>query len=117
MCRSDRAWAFRVRPSVPFEMAVAPYLPEGVNTTVWMVAYSLVFFMAAWWLCMNPGKLVNRIGSVLTPSLLILLVFLFVNFVARGQVSVAEPQVDYQQAAASSRDSRRDIRRWTPSPR
>lgn len=63
-----------------------------------MVAYSLVFFMAAWWLCMNPGKLVNRIGSVLTPSLLILLVFLFVNFIVRGQVSVAEPQMDYQRA-------------------
>ena len=84
--------------SVPFEMAVAPYLPEGANTTVWMVAYSLVFFMVAWWLCMTPGKLVNRIGNVLTPSLLILLVFLFVNFIVRGQVSVAGPQMDYQRA-------------------
>ena len=85
--------------SVPFEMAVAPYLPEGANTTVWMAAYSLAFFLIAWWLCMNPGKLVNRIGSFLTPSLLILLVFLFVNFVIRGQVDVAQPQVDYQRAA------------------
>ena len=31
--------------SVPFEMAVAPYLPEGTNLTVWMVSYSLVFFL------------------------------------------------------------------------
>ncbi len=85
--------------SVPFEMAVAPYLPEGANTTVWMAAYSLAFFLIAWWLCMNPGKLVNRIGSFLTPSLLILLVFLFVNFVIRGQVDVAQPQMDYQRVA------------------
>ena len=30
--------------SVPFEMAVAPYLPDGANAAVWMAAYSLVFF-------------------------------------------------------------------------
>ena len=49
--------------SVPFEMAVAPYLPESANLTVWMVGYSLVFFLVALWLCLNPGKLVERIGN------------------------------------------------------
>lgn len=29
--------------SLPFEMAVAPYLPGGVNLTVVMLAFSLVF--------------------------------------------------------------------------
>ena len=61
--------------SVPFEMAVAPYLPQGANTTLWMVMYSLVFFLVALWLCLNPGKLVSRIGTYLTPSLLLLLCF------------------------------------------
>ena len=50
--------------SVPFEMAVAPYLPEGANTTVWMSVYSLVFFLVALWLCFTPGKLVKRIGEL-----------------------------------------------------
>ena len=59
--------------SVPFEMAVAPYLPEGARTSRWMLLYSLVFFAVALWLCMSPGKLVDRIGHVLTPSLLALL--------------------------------------------
>lgn len=78
--------------SVPFEMAVAPYLPEGTNTTVWMLVYSLAFFLVALWLCMTPGKLVNRIGHFLTPSLLVLLVFLFVCFLFRGEVNVAPSQ-------------------------
>ena len=81
--------------SVPFEMAVAPYLPENANTVWWMVAYSLVFFLIALWLCMNPGKLVKRIGSFLTPSLLILIVFLFVSFLFKGEVKVAQPQAAY----------------------
>ena len=81
--------------SVPFEMAVAPYLPEGANTTVWMLVYSLVFFAVALWLCMTPAKLVKRIGNVLTPILLVLIVFLFACFVIKGQVNVAAPQADY----------------------
>lgn len=81
--------------SVPFEMAVAPYLPEGTNLTFWMVGYSLVFFLVALWLCLNPGKLVSRIGNFLTPSLLILLCFLFVSFLFRGETSVAQPQAAY----------------------
>lgn len=84
--------------SVPFEMAVAPYLPEGTNTTVWMLVYSLAFFLVALWLCMTPGKLVNRIGHFLTPSLLVLLVFLFVCFLFRGEVNVAPSQTAYDAA-------------------
>lgn len=84
--------------SVPFEMAVAPYLPQDANIRVWMVVYSLVFFLVALWLCMTPGKLVSRIGNFLTPSLLILLVFLFISFLFRGQVNIAAPQTEYSAA-------------------
>ena len=84
--------------SVPFEMAVAPYLPAGANGRLWMAVYSLVFFLAALWLCMTPGKLVRRIGNYLTPTLLVLLVFLFVCFVFRGEKAVAGPRQAYEAA-------------------
>ena len=84
--------------SVPFEMAVAPYLPAGANVKLWMLVYSLVFFLVALWLCMTPGKLVDRIGHFLTPSLLILLVFLFVSFLLRGTVDIAAAQPAYSSA-------------------
>ena len=82
--------------SVPFEMAVAPYLSADANAALWMVAYSLVFFLVAFWLCLNPGKLVKRIGNFLTPSLLTLLCFLFFSFLFQGQTSVAAPQTMYE---------------------
>ncbi len=85
--------------SVPFEMAVAPYLPQGTNLTLWMVAYSLVFFLIALWLCLNPSKLVKRIGTFLTPCLLILICFLFISFLLRGDMQVAAPQAAYSHAA------------------
>ena len=85
--------------SVPFEMAVAPYLPEGTNLTLCRVIYSLVFFLTALWLCLTPGKLVNRIGHVLTPLTLFFLCVLFFGFLMRGEVQVAAPQAAYQQGS------------------
>ena len=84
--------------SVPFEMAVAPYLPAGADTGLWMAVYSLLFFLVALWLCLNPGKLVDRIGRILTPTLLALLTLLFVCFLFRGQVQVAPPRGSYRAA-------------------
>lgn len=81
--------------SVPFEMAFAPYLPEGSNGAIWMAVYSLVFFSIALWLSLTPGKLVSRIGNYLTPALLILLVFLFMSFLFRGEVNIAAAQGAY----------------------
>ncbi len=48
--------------SVPFEMAISPYLPEGASFGLFMFLYSLVFFLLAGWLSLNPNKLVKRIG-------------------------------------------------------
>lgn len=81
--------------SVPFEMAVAPYLPADASLKWCMAGYSLVFFMIAAWLALTPNKLVERIGKFLTPSLLLLLVFLFLNFVFRGDAAVAAAQETY----------------------
>lgn len=85
--------------SVPFEIAVSPYLPNDANRTLWMVLYSALFFLVTLWLCLNPGKLVQRIGRVLTPSLLILLVLLFISFVTKGNVNVAPTLDSYQSSA------------------
>ena len=81
--------------SVPFEMAVAPYLPEGASLRLFMLIYSLVFFVIAAWLALNPSKLLNRIGHFLTPSLLTLIVVLFISFVVKGVTGVAQPQEAY----------------------
>lgn len=81
--------------SVPFEMAVAPYLPQSANLKLFMLLYSLVFFVIACWLSLNPSKLLDRVGQVLTPSLLVLIVFLFASFILKGKTAVAAPQTDY----------------------
>ena len=90
--------------SVPFEMAIAPYLPENlVSYAPWfMLLYSLLFFAVAMWLALSPKKLVDRIGKFLTPTLLTLLVVLFVSFLVAGKAEVAAPQGAYQNAALAT---------------
>ena len=63
-----------------------------------MAVYSLAFFLVALWLCLNPGKLVDRIGRGLTPVLLVLLSLLFVCFLFRGEVDIAPAQPAYRNA-------------------
>ena len=81
--------------SLPFEMAVAPYLPVDAPVRLYLLLFSFVFFAVATWLALSPGKLVSRIGKFLTPSLLILIVFLFVSFVFRGNKMIVEPTAAY----------------------
>lgn len=85
--------------SVPFELAIAPYLPDQNLFTISMFLYSLIFFIVACWLSLSPNKLIERIGKFLTPTLLTLLAILFINFVLRGKHVVALAQPDYAQGA------------------
>ena len=65
--------------SLPFEMAVAPFLPEGlISNNLALFLYTFVFFAVAYWLSLSPAKLVDRMGKVLTPSLLVLIGLIFV---------------------------------------
>lgn len=82
--------------SLPFEMAVAPYMPEDANLTVFMLVFSLVFFLIAGWLALTPNKLVERIGKFLTPTLLCLILFVFFSFLLKGTVAVVPAQESYQ---------------------
>ena len=88
--------------SVPFEMAIAPYLPENASTWLYMLAYSLAFFLTAGWLSLNPSKLVERVGKVLTPSLLVLLTGLFLSFLFAGKTDIAAAQGAYTSGAVVS---------------
>ena len=65
--------------SVPFEMAIAPYVPETFSLSLARLLYTAIFFAVAFWVCLKPNKLVARVGKYLTPALLLLIVFMFVR--------------------------------------
>ena len=58
--------------TVSFEIGVVPFLSEGQHgSRLPLALFSLLFFAVSYWLALSPGKLVSRIGKVLTPLLLV----------------------------------------------
>lgn len=57
--------------------------------------YTLVFFGIAGYLCLNPRNVLDRIGGLLTPALLILLAVMIIAAVATMSPSEAAPIQEY----------------------
>ena len=77
--------------SLPFEMAVAPYLPAEFSVTLARFLFTAVFFCVAYWLALAPTKLVDRMGKVLTPTLLTLIAVIFVGSLIKPLGGYGEP--------------------------
>ena len=57
--------------SLPFEMVVSPYLPSHMSETIARLMFTLL----------SPNKLVDRMGKVLTPTLLTLILVIVIGSV------------------------------------
>lgn len=77
--------------SLPFEMVVSPYLPQTISKSFALFLFTFIFFSVAYWLSLSPTKLINRMGKVLTPLLLLLIAIIFLGslFKPLGSYSVA----------------------------
>ncbi|MHC5225156.1 branched-chain amino acid transport system II carrier protein [Ignatzschineria sp. LJL83] len=64
---------------VSYEMAILPFLEGGVETFSSKILFSVVYFGIAFYLALNPTKLVERVGKILTPLLLITIVLLIIS--------------------------------------
>lgn len=82
--------------AVSYEIGVRPFLSDasGVNT-LGLFLHTLVFFGLTYWLSLNPTKLVDRIGKVLTPLLLLTLVAILVQPIIHSLGAIQIPSTDY----------------------
>lgn len=64
-----------------FEMAILPFLGEGAPVATFQAAYSVVFFGVAVVIALRPERLSNWVGRILTPTLLVLIVAIFLGCV------------------------------------
>ncbi|EAZ83365.1 Branched-chain amino acid transport system carrier protein, partial [Bacillus sp. B14905] len=66
--------------SVSYEIGIAPFLPE-VMKDHWAPLFitSILFFALILYLSINPSKLVDRVGKILTPALLLVILLLAVK--------------------------------------
>lgn len=77
--------------TVTFEIGVTPFIgPE--HRTMALAIFSAFFFGVTYWLSISPGKLVDRIGKVLTPALLATIAVLvgYAAFNPMGELQAAQ---------------------------
>ena len=84
--------------STSFEMAIPPFLPSGTPTTWIQLGYSLVFFLLAFLIALNPERLTSYLGRILCPILLVLICVVFFGSLIHPLASYADPQPPYDLA-------------------
>lgn len=86
--------------TVTYEMGVLPFLSETMkDSSLPLFVTTIVYFALTFWLALNPSKLVDRIGKVLTPALLVIIGVMFFTSLAQPIGEVGPPTGDYQHAA------------------
>ena len=78
--------------TVAFEIGLRPFLTEGqVEMGLWI--FLVLFFVVSYWLAATPQKLVDRVGKILTPALVLTLGALIVKSVVDplGVPQAAQP--------------------------
>lgn len=63
--------------TVSFEIGVAPFLSEG-HMTIGLVIFTIIFFGVTLLLSLSPSKIVDRVGKLLTPLLLVVILVLII---------------------------------------
>ncbi|WP_298705487.1 branched-chain amino acid transport system II carrier protein [uncultured Veillonella sp.] len=81
------AFAIPRTGTVSYEIAVKPFLANGGSDVMQGIVLA-IFFGVTLWLAINPAKLVDRIGKVLTPLLLLTICILIAK-------SLITPMGDY----------------------
>lgn len=85
--------------TVAFEIGVTPFLSEGLKESSFsLAAYTVVFFGITLWLALNPSKMVNRVGNILTPLLLGVLALLVIKSLVTPMGDFHAPQERYMQS-------------------
>ena len=60
-----------------FSIGIAPMVGNS-HTSLWLLAFTAVYFALALWIAMNPSKILDSIGRILTPIFALLIVILIV---------------------------------------
>ena len=86
--------------TVSFEIAVLPFLSESLLGETWpLIVFSILFFIVTVLFAMNPTKLVDRIGKILTPILIVVIGLLAIKSMITPMGTIGPAQGAYKEDA------------------
>jgi len=84
--------------AVSYDIGVAPFVGAGYEQIALFI-FTFIFFAITLWLSLNPSKMVDRIGKLLSPAILILLGILLTLVIVKPIGSIQAPQEAYASGA------------------
>lgn len=86
--------------NLPFEVGVAPVVGEAKG--VWLIVWSVFFFVVNYLVSINKSKLVEVLGKWLTPVLLLMIALLVIGAFVADTPPLAAPSGKYATAPTST---------------
>ncbi|MFA1821082.1 branched-chain amino acid transport system II carrier protein [Virgibacillus oceani] len=84
--------------TVAFEVGISPFVSEG-NQQAGLLIFTIIFFAIALLFSLKPRKIVDNVGKILAPGIVILLLFLLAFVVFNPMGAVESPQEAYESGA------------------
>lgn len=82
--------------SLPYEMVLAPFVSKDlIPHNLALFIFTATFFALAYWLAKKPSKLIDRLGKVLTPTLLFLIFVVFIGSFFTDFSGIGKPHFQY----------------------
>ncbi len=82
--------------TVSYEIGIVPFLPTSIASMGWPLGlFTIIFFTITLALALNPAKLVDRIGKILTPILFLVIGSLAVKSIVSPMGTIGQAQGDY----------------------
>ncbi|WP_164214410.1 branched-chain amino acid transport system II carrier protein [Virgibacillus sp. YIM 98842] len=84
--------------TVAYEVGISSFVSEG-NQQAGLLTFTILFFAIALIFSLKPGRIVDNVGKILAPGIVILLVVLLAAVIINPMGAVESPQEAYQSGA------------------
>lgn len=84
--------------TVAYEVGIAPFVSDGFQQGGLLI-FSFLFFAATLWFSLNPAKIVDNVGKILAPGIVILLAILLFMVMIRPIGAIQDPVGGYTNGA------------------
>ncbi|WP_286228699.1 branched-chain amino acid transport system II carrier protein [Neobacillus mesonae] len=84
--------------AVAYDIGIAPFVSEGYGQ-IGLFVFTLLFFIVTMWFSLNPAKIVDNVGKILSPAIIVLLMVLLVMVFVKPIGAIEAPQEAYTHGA------------------
>ncbi|MDQ1145655.1 LIVCS family branched-chain amino acid:cation transporter [Bacillus sp. SORGH_AS 510] len=84
--------------AVAYDIGIASFVSNS-NGHVGLIIFTLLFFVVTLWFSLNPARIVDNVGKILSPAIIILIFVLLIMIVVKPVGVIGAPQHSYSNGA------------------